>query len=109
MSGIDVIRGFDYQISYTLFLIVSFLKDKAKGIDKFKFESINENEEDFNIFYENGTIDYIQIKKKDESNMWSASEMQRIFDHYIKNYNDNSNLRFITNGSANKDVKKLKK
>lgn len=109
MSGIDAIRGFDYQISYTLFLIVSFLKDKVKGIDKFKFESINENEEDFNIFYENGTIDYIQIKKKDESNMWSASEMQRIFDHYIKNYNDNSNLRFITNGSANRDVKKLKK
>lgn len=109
MSGIDAIRGFDYQISYTLFLIVSFLKDKVKGIDKFKFKSINENEEDFNIFYENGTIDYIQIKKKDESNMWSASEMQRIFDHYIKNYNDNSNLRFITNGSANRDVKKLKK
>lgn len=109
MSGIDAIRGFDYQISYTLFLIVSFLKDKVKGIDKFKFESINENEEDFNIFYENGTIDYIQIKKKDESNMWSASEMQRIFDHYMKNYNDNSNLRFITNGSANRDVKKLKK
>lgn len=25
MSGIDAIRGFDYQVSYTLFLVVSLI------------------------------------------------------------------------------------
>lgn len=108
MSGIDAIRGFDYQISYTLFLIISFMKNEVDKIEKFKFESLTE-EEDFNIFYKIGTREYIQIKKKDESNMWSASEIKEAFAHYIKNYSDNTKFRFITNGSANKDVKKLKR
>lgn len=109
MSGIDAIRGFDYQISYTLFLIISFMKNEVDKIEKFKFESLTEEEEDFNIFYKIGTREYIQIKKKDESNMWSASEIKEAFAHYIKNYSDNTKFRFITNGSANKDVKKLKR
>lgn len=109
MSGIDAIRGFDYQISYTLFMIISFMKNKVAEIEKFKFESLTEEEEDFNIFYKEGTREYIQIKKKDESNMWSASEIREVFKHYIKNYGANTKFRFITNGSANKDVKKLKK
>ena len=67
MSGIDAIRGFDYQISYTLFLIISFMKNEVDKIEKFKFESLTEEEEeDFNIFYKIGTREYIQIKKKDE-------------------------------------------
>ena len=109
MSGIDAIRGFDYQISYTLFLIISFMKNEVDKIEKFKFESLTEEEEDFNILYKIGTREYIQIKKKDESNMWSASEIKEAFAHYIKNYSDNTKFRFITNGSANKDVKKLKR
>lgn len=109
MSGIDAIRGFDYQISYTLFLIISFMKNSDDKIEKFKFESLTEEEEDFNIFYKCGTTEYIQIKKKDEGNMWSASEVKEVFEHYIRNYNDNTKFRFITNGSANKDVKKIKK
>ena len=88
MSGIDAIRGFDYQISYTLFLIISFMKNEVDKIEKFKFESLTEEEEDFNIFYKIGTREYIQIKKKDESNMWSASEIKEAFAHYIKNYSD---------------------
>ena len=47
-----------------------------------------------------------EMEKKDESNMWSASEIKEVFAHYIKNYSDNTKFRFITNGSANKDVKK---
>ena len=109
MSGIDAIKGFDYQVSYTLFLVVSLMTSKNNEIEKFKFESLTEEEEDFNIFYKTGQIEYIQIKKKDEGSMWSASEIKEVFAHYIKNYNNNTKFRFITNGSANKDVKKLKK
>ena len=109
MSGIDAIRGFDYQVSYTLFLVVSLIAKNNNEIEKFKFESLTEEEEDFNIFYKSGEKEYIQIKKKDEGNMWSASEMKDVFAHYINNYNCNTKFRFITNGSANKDVKKLKK
>ena len=65
------------------------MKNEVDKIEKFKFESLTEEEEDFNIFYKIGTREYIQIKKKDESNMWSASEIKEAFAHYIKNYSDN--------------------
>ena len=79
MSGIDAIRGFDYQISYTLFLIISFMKNEVDKIEMFKLESLTEEEDEFNIFYKIGTGEYIQIKKKDDSNMWSASEIKEAF------------------------------
>lgn len=109
MSGIDTIKGIDYQVSYTLFMIVNFLAKREKNIEKFKFESLTEEEEDFNIFFTNGFVEYIQIKKKDEGYMWIPSEMKTVFAHYVNNYGEKTRFRFITNGSANSDVKKLKK
>lgn len=109
MGGIDALLGYDYQVSYVTFKLIQILKDKKKLIDKFVFESINEGEEDFNIYYKNGRIEYIQIKKRREGKLWTPSDFKSIFQHYIKNYTDDTSFVFITNGSANDDVNKLKK
>lgn len=88
---------------------MELIEKDTSDIECIKFESLNEEEEDFNLLYKDGTIEFIQIKKRNEGRMWTSSDLKELFKHYAKNFNHNTKYSFVTNGSANEDVKKFRK
>ena len=108
MSGTDALKGFDYQISYVLYKLVELIAKGINDIDHIKFESVNEEEEDLNLIYKDGTVEFIQIKKRNEGRMWTPTDLKELFRHYMRNFNCNTRYSFVTNGSANEDVKKFR-
>lgn len=109
MGGTDALLGFDYQISYALYRILLLAKENREMVKSIKFESLNEEEEDFNIYWKNGTVEFVQIKKRNEGIVWTPFDIKGLIQKYMKNYTESSKYVFITNGSANKDVNELKK
>lgn len=109
MSGPENLRGFDYQISYTVHRLILLLLNDRENVITIKFESLNEEEEDFNIYWKDGSVEYVQVKKRDEGYHWTPSDIKNLILHYEEKYNINTNYRFVTNGSANTDVRDFKK
>ncbi|MGJ1320756.1 dsDNA nuclease domain-containing protein [Sphingobacterium spiritivorum] len=106
MSGPENIRGFDYQISYSLLKTLEHIQS-GTAISAIQFESIDENEEDFNIIKEGGN-EYHQIKKRIEGNHWTPSDLKKILDKFISKDDGITTFYFVTDGTANPEVKKLK-
>lgn len=50
MSGVDNLRGIDYQISYSVLRLLQILVNESDEVDSIQFESLTEDEEDLNIF-----------------------------------------------------------
>ena len=84
------------------------IRDDFTRVNSIKFESLNEEEEDFNIFWNDGNADYIQIKKKMEGYHWVPSEIKYILEGFLKKDNPNVRFSFITNGGGNVSVRDLK-
>jgi len=108
MSGPENLRGIDYQISFSLLKILMLIRDDFTRVNSIKFESLNEEEEDFNIFWNDGNADYIQIKKKMEGYHWVPSEIKYILESFLKKDTPNVRFSFITNGGGNVSVRDLK-
>ena len=108
MGGPENFKGFDYQISYSIFRILDLMINNKDEVDSIKFESIDENEEDFNIYWRNGNIEYVQIKKRDEGYSWTPSNIKKLISNYYKKYSSKTYYRFVTNAPANLDVKQFK-
>lgn len=108
MSGPENLRGIDYQISFSLLKILTLIRDDFTRVNSIKFESLNEEEEDLNIFWNDGNADYIQIKKKMEGYHWVPSEIKYILEGFFKKDNPNVRFSFITNGGGNVSVRDLK-
>ncbi len=51
MSGVDNLRGVDYQVAYSLLITLIALKGDFGDASSFKFESLTEDEEDMNVFF----------------------------------------------------------
>jgi len=109
MSGSESLKGFDYQISYSVLKTLELLISERANVDFIKFESLTENEEDFNIFWKDGTTEFVQIKKRNEGYNWTPSDVKQLIQKYAENYNEKSKYRFVTNGQANPELNKLKK
>lgn len=106
MSGTEAIKGFDYQIAYSLFRTLELITLEG---DEFsiKFESLNEEEEDFNVigkFYR----EYHQIKKRNEGNNWNPADLKEIFRKFLSKDSKEISFYFVTNGTANTEVKELR-
>ena len=67
--------GSSDQISYTVYRIVTALASNSRNISKFEVESLGDEAEDLNIYYQDGSVERIQIKKKDEAYQWLPSEL----------------------------------
>jgi len=106
MSGPENLRGFDYQITYSLLKVLELFSDYSPELSM-KFESIGEDEEDFNV-YGDGWQDFHQVKKRSEGNHWTPGGLKPIFKKFVDKDRGSTNFYFITDGSANPDVKKLK-
>jgi|GEM_PF-1337644 len=107
MSGPENLRGFDYQVSYSLLRVLEAIVENKSDIT-FQFESLNEEEEDFNIIDSNYT-EFHQLKKRNEGNHWSPGDMKPIFANFISKDKNESKFFFITDGTANPELKKLRK
>lgn len=106
MSGPENLKGFDYQICYSLLRSLEYIKDGI-SIDAIQFESIDENEEDFNII--SGTNkEYHQVKKRIEGNHWTPGDLKEIFEKFITKDDGKTIFYFVTDGTANPEVKKLR-
>jgi hypothetical protein len=108
MSGPENLKGIDYQISFTLLTIIEFLKEDFKQIKELIFESLNEDEEDFNIIKKDGSKLFFQIKKKTEGYNWTPSELKHILTKFYLKNDGNTKFFFISNGGGNTKVKELK-
>ncbi|AJG93798.1 NACHT domain-containing protein [Bacillus tropicus] len=108
MSGVDNLRGIDYQISYSVLRLLQMLVNEYDEVDSIQFESLTEDEEDLNIFKKNGNREYIQIKKKAEGYSWTASELRGILQKFYNKNDSNIKFTFISDGTGNRDVAELK-
>ncbi|WP_284945631.1 dsDNA nuclease domain-containing protein [Acidisoma cladoniae] len=108
MSGPDNLRGIDYQISYTAYRIVAALGSESREVSNFEIESLDDETEDLNIYYQNGRVERIQIKKKGEAYLWRASELKPVLKRFFEHQRVEDDFVFVTNAPGNADVKDLK-
>ncbi|PFD96428.1 hypothetical protein COE15_07630 [Bacillus cereus] len=109
MSGVDNLRGIDYQVSYSVLKLLEVLLNEYDSIESIQFESLTEREEDMNIYKKDGTSEYIQIKKKAEGYTWTASELRDVFLKFQNKDNEGVYFTFVSDGAGNKDVAELKR
>jgi hypothetical protein len=108
MGGTDALKGFDYQITYSVLRIIELLIQNAPNSTKFIFESLNEEEEDFNII-DGSSKEFIQLKKRVEGNHWTPVELKEILSKFSEKGDKTTKFHFVTNGTGNPDVIKIKK
>lgn len=108
MGGTDALKGFDYQVTYCVLRILELIVQNESDSTELLFESLNEEEEDFNIFRESGN-EFIQIKKRVEGNHWTPADIKEILLKFIDKDDGATKFVFVTNGTGNPDVISLKK
>lgn len=108
MGGTDNIKGFDYQVTYCVLRILELIIQNESNSIELLFESLNEEEEDLNIFRESGN-EFIQIKKRIEGNHWTPVDIKEILSKFIEKDDGATEFVFVTNGTGNPDVITLKK
>ncbi|WP_158795879.1 dsDNA nuclease domain-containing protein [Pedobacter sp. L105] len=106
MGGTENLKGFDYQINISVYKTLQLISNNEADIS-FLFESLKEEEEDFNIFKKDKN-EFYQIKKRSEGYHWTSSDMKEIFSKFLSKMSNSTFFYFITNGTANSEVKKLK-
>ena len=77
-------------------------------MEAFQFESLLEDEEDFNVIKKDGSREYIQIKKKNEGYNWTPSELKKVFEKFYEKDKEGTSFTFVTNAGGNLDVSNLK-
>lgn len=108
MSGVDNLRGIDYQVSYSVLRLLQILINEYNEVESIQFESLSDEEEDLNIYKKNGAKEYIQIKKKAEGYSWTPSELKNILIKFFKKNSSDISFIFISDGTGNKDIAELK-
>ncbi|HZX73836.1 MAG TPA: dsDNA nuclease domain-containing protein, partial [Cyclobacteriaceae bacterium] len=106
MSGTENLKGFDYQISLALYKTLQHISN-YEGDVSFLFESLSEEEEDFNILRKDRN-EFYQIKKRNEGYHWTPSDLKDIFSKFLSKKSTFNFFYFVTNGTANGEVKGLK-
>lgn len=108
VSGVDNLRGIDYQVSYSVLRLLQILINEYNEVESIQFESLSDEEEDLNIYKKNGAKEYIQIKKKAEGYSWTPSELKNILIKFFKKNSPDISFIFISDGTGNKDIAELK-
>jgi len=108
MGGPDNLRGIEYQISYTVYRVVAALISDPRNVIGFEVESLDNGAEDLNIHYEDGRIERIQIKKRDESYQWLPSGLKPVLKRFVENQKPTDDFVFVTNAPGNADLRILK-
>ena len=57
---------------------------------------------------QDGSVERIQIKKKDEAYQWLPSELKPILKKFFQTQKANDRFMFVTNAPGNKDLRRLK-
>jgi len=110
VSGPENLKGMDYQVSYSVLSLLQLIKSQSDKVAAIQFESLTEEEEDFNILWKDDTSDFIQIKKRSEGYHWTPSDLKAIFEKFYSKDSETKKVHFIfiTNGGGNKTVSDLK-
>ncbi|MFA6152193.1 MAG: dsDNA nuclease domain-containing protein [Chitinophagaceae bacterium] len=108
MGGTDSIKGFDYQVTYCVLRILELIIQNESHSTELLFESLNEEEEDFNILRAS-VKEFTQIKKRNEGNHWTLADIKVILSKFIDKDDGTTEFVFVTNGTGNPDVVSLKK
>lgn len=109
-GGINALQGMYYQITICVKRILTMIS--KSDIRYIIPETINNEEEDINIFYENGKIIYEQVKTKKIGN-WTITEFfNRVFTNFHKVFTqvkiqDNIFFRFTSNAAPDRKLFKL--
>jgi len=88
--------------------MVAILAGDFRNVQKFEIESLDNEAEDLNIYYQNGSIERVQIKKRNEAYQWRPSELKPVLKRFFENQRAGDHFAFVTNAPGNADVKELK-
>jgi hypothetical protein len=108
MSGPENLRGIDYQVSCSLFLILNKFLNTGSEVIEIQIESLDEDGEDLAFRLQNGTTLQIQIKKLAEGYNWTPSSIRPVLSRFSK-MDENTDFLFISDGSASRQLESLKR
>lgn len=107
LGGPDNLQGVDYQISYSLLRVLEALLDPAALVSAFSFDSLTDDGEDITVHGSDSILECIQVKKRSEGYPWTMTDLRPVIQHFARGSKADRYL-FITNGSANRPVRKMK-
>lgn len=108
MSGVENLRGIDYQISCSVLLVLRELADDDGDLREIQIDSLDDTSEDLSFRFEDRPALQIQIKKLAEGYNWTPSTLRPVLSRFAT-LEDNADCLFISDGSASRQVLPLKR
>jgi hypothetical protein len=108
MSGPDNLRGIDYQIACSVFIILTALANESSQIVTLQVESLDEDGEDLTFRLEDGRVNQIQIKKRAEGYNWTPASLRPVLAKFAQ-LDRAAECWFISDGSASRQLLPLKR
>jgi len=108
MSGPESLRGFDYQISYTLLHVLRVFVEEGGLPCEFAVEDLDDEGADLILYFEERPSLRVQIKKIAEGYQWTLKRLACVIRKFCAISGD-SDFLFVSNGQGNRDVARLKK
>lgn len=96
MSGPDNIQGLDYQVTYCVLRILEALCVGPPALAGIQVESLSEDEEDLNLYFSDGTEEFIQIKKKTEGYQWTGPTLRPVLRKFNEKRKNGRRFRFVS-------------
>jgi hypothetical protein len=107
MSGVENLRGIDYQISCSVLVVLQMLADDEADLSEISIDSLDDTGEDLTISFLSGGSLHIQIKKLTEGYNWTATTLRPVLSRFAT-FDIHSQCWFITDGSASRQVHPLR-
>lgn len=107
MSGPESLRGFDYQISYTLLHVLRVFVQEGGLPREFAVEDLDDEGADLILRFEERPSLRVQIKKLAEGYQWTPRRLACVIHKFCAIRGD-SDFLFVSNGQGNRNVARLK-
>lgn len=108
MSGVDNLRGIDYQISCSVLLALSALAGEDGDLSEVQIDSLDDTNEDLSFRFRDRPPLQIQIKKLAEGYNWTASTLRPVLSRFAQ-LDDGAECWFVSDGSAARQILPLKR
>jgi len=100
-KGRDAQKGFLYQDVFCVYLLLDMLDpEKRLSIKEIVVEGIRKRIEDIRVVFDDGTVEYYQVKTKDPPRNWSKPEITDIIQKFLaEKPADNEKFVFISDNN----------
>jgi len=108
-KGRDAQKGFLYQDVFCVYLLLDMLDpEKGLSIKEIVVEGIKKRIEDIRVVFDDGAVEYYQVKTKDPPRNWSKPEITDIIQKFLaEKPADNEKFVFISDNNPDAHCKQL--